>query len=117
MSTQPTSPPSDVADVAARLPPRGLQTDGLRAKDLVEDQAERVVDAIEMIGEETAAGFRPPGHCLDCTRLWSGVTGNPVHPLDWSTERELQLTAATARDACGTNLFSGHESALAGPSG
>ena len=62
-------------------------------------------------------GFRPPGHCLDCTRLWSGVTGNPVHPLDWSTERELQLTAATARDACGTNLFSGHESALAGPSG
>src|SRR2546430_3545167 len=26
-------------------------------------------------------GFRPPGHCLDCTRLWSVVTGNPVHPI------------------------------------
>src|SRR4029077_10981770 len=54
---------SDLADVAARVPPpRETRTDGLSSRVVDEDAAEKLVDQIEMIGEETAAGFRPPGH-------------------------------------------------------
>jgi hypothetical protein len=50
------------ADLAREVPPPDFtHTDGFAPRELLSDDAEKKVDAIEMIGEEVAAGFRSVG--------------------------------------------------------
>jgi hypothetical protein len=48
----------DLTDVTRQVPSSDSHLDGFDVKELAED-AEKKIDQIEMIGEETAAGFRP----------------------------------------------------------
>jgi hypothetical protein len=51
--------PDDLTEVVREVPPLGTgHSDGFDAKEIMGD-AEKAIDQIEMIGEETAAGFRP----------------------------------------------------------
>ncbi|MBI3412179.1 MAG: hypothetical protein HY040_27935 [Planctomycetes bacterium] len=60
MSTTPAKPNPELAAIAAQVP--DLQNKGLESFDVKgsEGYSEKLVDAIEMIGEETAAGMPPP---------------------------------------------------------
>jgi hypothetical protein len=77
-------------------PPKETQTAGLSPRALDEDATERLVDQIEMIGEETAAGFRPPGHSevtpgmryLHCSRT--------IHELVSDRNRAVGIYLAVA---------------------
>jgi hypothetical protein len=74
------SVPKDIKDLVAET---GASTDGLDAKDITGD-AERRIDAIEMIGEEEAAGLRPQGvsqvtpamRYLHCSRTIHQLVGD-----------------------------------------
>ena len=62
MSTSPQKPSADAAGMSPLVPPPSEKAiDGLGLK-ADAGYSEKVIDAIEMIGEEQAAGFRPPGH-------------------------------------------------------
>jgi hypothetical protein len=89
--------PSDVADVAARVPPpKETQTGGLSARAVDEDAAERLVDQIEMIGEETAAGFRPPGHSEVTPGMRYLHSSRTIHQLVSDRNRAVGLYLAVA---------------------
>jgi hypothetical protein len=85
MSTDQSTRPSDLADVASKIAPQGTpQTDGLGTPNILDDYTEKRIDEIEMIGEEVAAGFRPPGvsditpgmRYLHCSRTIHQLTGD-----------------------------------------
>ena len=57
----PDQPPS-AAETAAQVPPPSVvQVDGLRGVASLDEQVEKKVDEIEMIGEEEAAGWHASG--------------------------------------------------------
>jgi hypothetical protein len=61
MSTPPAVAPVQPPDVAKEVPPPSLvQTEGLSVTAPLDEETEKRLDAIEMIGEEEAAGFRLP---------------------------------------------------------
>lgn len=67
MSTQPESKDRDAAETARQVPPPGQRhVDGI-VNVQGESYSEKLVDAIEMIGEEKAAGLRPHGAQDDIT--------------------------------------------------
>jgi hypothetical protein len=96
MADKPPPQSSDVAGVAAELPLRPSQTDGFSVKDAVYESTEQAVDRIEMIGEEMAAGYRPPAHSevtpgmryLHCSRT--------IHQLVADRNRAVGLYLAVA---------------------
>jgi hypothetical protein len=97
MSTPPPTPPSDLADVAARVPPpREAQTAGLTSRAVDEDVAEKLVDQIEMIGEETAAGFRPPGHSDVTPGMRYLHSSRTIHQLVSDRNRAVGIYLAVA---------------------
>jgi hypothetical protein len=53
--------PNDAKDIAARVPPGADGMDGFHDQ-ADEALSEKLVDAIEMMGEEKTAGFHPPTH-------------------------------------------------------
>ena len=58
-----TNQPPTAADTAAKLPPPSVvHVEGLHSVASLDEQTERRVDEIEMIGEEEAAGWHPAGH-------------------------------------------------------
>jgi hypothetical protein len=62
MSNPPAKATSGAAVTAAKVaPPTTRLTEGILGVTALEEQAERRVDEIEMIGEEEAAGLPPPG--------------------------------------------------------
>src|ERR1051325_4915023 len=60
MSTLPTTPPAAPGKGEKDLPRDLAHTSGFSATDVLDDQVEKKVDEIEMIGEEQAAGSPPP---------------------------------------------------------
>lgn len=62
MSTGEQQPPTEIARIAAAVQPAGDKSMDGFSMGAEESQSEKIVDAIEMIGEETAAGFTPPEH-------------------------------------------------------
>jgi hypothetical protein len=88
---------SSAAETAAKVaPPNLAQTEGLAGVASLEEQTEKRVDEIEMIGEEEAAGFRPPVHSevspgiryLHCSRT--------IHQLVSDRNRAVGLYLAVA---------------------
>src|SRR5262249_17744913 len=63
MSTPPTDPAANSASrLAAQVPvPTETRTSGLQARESFDEDVDKVVDQIEMIGEEEAAGWQPSG--------------------------------------------------------
>lgn len=58
--SSPTRPDDDATEISRQVaPPAGRSADGFNLK--ADSPGEKIVDAIEMIGEETAAGLRPKG--------------------------------------------------------
>jgi hypothetical protein len=94
--TQPR-PPSDLADVAANVKPATEKdTTGLSLRAVDEDAAEKLVDQIEMIGEETAAGFRPPGHSEVTPGMRYLHSSRTIHQLVSDRNRAVGLFLAVA---------------------
>jgi hypothetical protein len=60
MPNPPQSPTPPPAVATQGPPPQTSQTEGLFGVASMDEQTEQRIDAIEMIGEEEAAGFRPP---------------------------------------------------------
>lgn len=59
--SSPPQPPSPTPAIAAQVPPpKTGQTEGLFGVASLDEHTEKRIDAIEMIGEEVAAEFRPP---------------------------------------------------------
>ncbi len=88
---------SSAVETAARVPLPGIaQTEGLIGVASLDEQSEKRVDEIEMIGEEEAAGFRPPRHSevspgiryLHCSRT--------IHQLVTDRNRAVGLYLAVA---------------------
>lgn len=87
--------PSDVEQIAAQLPEaHRASTDSFNARE--EGHSEKLVDAIEMIGEEQAAGFTTPGphevtagmRYLHCSRT--------IHQLVTDRNRAVGIYLAVA---------------------
>lgn len=94
MSTPQPSPPAEVVALAKEVPPAGAGVDSLDVK-ASEGFSEKLVDAIEMLGEETAAGWRPapspitPGmRYLHCSRT--------IHQLVTDRNRAVGIYLAVA---------------------
>ena len=95
----PTQPrlPSDLADIAANVKPASdANTAGLSLRAVDEDAAEKLVDQIEMIGEETAAGFRPPGHSEVTPGMRYLHSSRTIHELVSDRNRAVGLFLAVA---------------------
>jgi hypothetical protein len=61
MSSSPVQPPAGAAETAQKLPPpKETNLGGVVGNSLSDEETERRLDAIEMIGEEEAAGLPPP---------------------------------------------------------
>jgi hypothetical protein len=96
MANEPTPRPSDVADVAAEVPLRTNQGDGFSVKEAVYESAEQAVDRIEMIGEEVAAGFRPPGHSAVTPGMRYLHCSRTIHQLVTDRNRAVGLYLGVA---------------------
>src|SRR5262249_32196005 len=91
-----STPPTEAAGIAAKLsPPNTRHVDGLLGVANLDDQTEKRVDEIEMIGEELAAGL-PIGHSdvtpgmryLHCSRT--------IHQLVTDRNRAVGVYLAVA---------------------
>lgn len=94
---QPPTSASSAVDMAAKVPPPStVAIDGLQGVAALDEQTERKLDAIEMIGEEEAAGFHGPGQSevspgmryLHCSRT--------IHQLVTDRNRAVGLYLAVA---------------------
>lgn len=95
----PEKPASDLTDmVAAVPPPRYAKTDGLtiNTEAALDEITERQVDEIEMIGEESAAGFRPPGHSSVSAGMRYLHASRTIHQLVTDRNRSVGLYIAVA---------------------
>ena len=79
------------------IPPPGMaQIEGLRGVTSLEDPVERQVDEIEMIGEEMAAGFPPPGHSEITAGMRDLHCSRTIHQLVTDRNRAVGLYLAVA---------------------
>jgi hypothetical protein len=91
---QPTT--NDAVEVAAKVPPpAGAGLDGFDAGAL-ESTSEKVVDAIEMLGEEKAAGFRPHGHSEVTPGMRYLHSSRTIHQLVTDRNRAVGIYLAVA---------------------
>jgi hypothetical protein len=96
MSSNP-SPPAEVAEIKAQVPPpQATQTDGLFGAASMDDWAEKKVDDIEMIGEEVAAGYRPPGHSEVTAGMRYLHCSRTIHQLVSDRNRAVGIYIAVA---------------------
>jgi hypothetical protein len=96
MPTQPTSPPT-AAETAARVaPPSVAQVAGLGDLKSLDDQTEKRVDEIEMIGEEQAANLPPPGHSEVTAGMRYLHSSRTIHQLVTDRNRAVGLYLAVA---------------------
>jgi hypothetical protein len=90
----PASP--EVAALAGKVPPPGeLQTEGLLGNSALEEATEKKIDDIEMIGEETAAGYRP-GHSEVSAGMRYLHSSRTIHQLVTDRNRAVGLYLAVA---------------------
>jgi hypothetical protein len=86
----------EVRELAAVLPEAGnVGSAGLDARSL-ESESEKAVDAIEMIGEEKAAGFRPPGHSEISAGMRYLHCSRTIHQLVTDRNRAVGIYLAVA---------------------
>ena len=83
----------ELDDIARQLPPtKATGADGFHAKELL-DETEKKIDEIEMIGEEVAAGFRPP----EASQISPGMRylhiSRTIHQLVTDRNRAVGISA------------------------
>jgi len=94
MANEPATQSSDVAGVAAEVPVRTGLGEGFSVKDPVYESTEQAVDRIEMIGEEVAAGFRPPAHTEVTPAMRYLHCSRTIHQLVTDRNRAVGLYLA-----------------------
>jgi hypothetical protein len=88
--------PNDAVEVASKLPsPTQAPLDGFDAH-AQESHSEQVVDAIEMIGEEKAAGFQPPAHSEISPGMRYLHSSRTIHQLVTDRNRAVGIYLAVA---------------------
>ena len=97
MSTLPTPAPAapgkEVKDVPADL----AHTSGFGATDALDEQIEKKIDEIEMLGEEQAAGFAPPGGHSEVTAGMRYLhCSRTIHQLVTDRNRAVGIYLAVA---------------------
>jgi hypothetical protein len=97
MSKQPSdSSAQQAAAMKAQVPPPSTTAmDGFEVKSN-ESASEKLVDAIEMIGEEEAAGFRPPGHSEVTAGMRYLHCSRTIHQLVTDRNRSVGIFLAVA---------------------
>jgi hypothetical protein len=86
----------DARELAAQIPAvANVETSGLDARSL-ESEGEKVVDAIEMLGEEKAAGFRPAGHSEVTAGMRYLHCSRTIHQLVTDRNRAVGIYLAVA---------------------
>ncbi len=97
MSTDRANPPAAPAGTGP-VPPRASHADGLvvNVQEWLEDQTEKRVDAIEMLGEEEAAGFGPGTRSAVGPGLRYLHASRTIHQLVTDRNRAVGLYLAVA---------------------
>ncbi|MBI2804194.1 MAG: hypothetical protein HYX68_04320 [Planctomycetes bacterium] len=96
MASDAQSTPKDVQDIVAQLPDSHKGSlDSLNIKD-GEGYSEKVVDAIEMIGEENAAGFHPSGSSEVTAGMRYLHSSRTIHQLVTDRNRAVGIYLAVA---------------------
>jgi hypothetical protein len=90
------SPPTDRLTTPPLPPPAAAGTDGFSATEVVEEQTERRVDAIEMIGEEEAAGLRRDGRSEVSAGMRYLHCSRTIHQLVSDRNRAVGIYLAVA---------------------
>jgi hypothetical protein len=95
--SSPSLPPGGAPAVAAQSPPpKTNQTEGLFGVTSLDDQTEKRIDEIEMIGEEEAAGLRPPGHSEISAGMRYLHCSRTIHQLVTDRNRAVGIYLAVA---------------------
>ena len=96
MPTQPSTPPTAAETAAKVAPPSVAQVAGLGDLKSLDDQTEKRVDEIEMIGEEQAANLPPPGHSEVTAGMRYLHSSRTIHQLVTDRNRAVGLYLAVA---------------------
>lgn len=96
MSTLPTTPPAVAPGKESKDVP-GEHTSGFSAAEVLDDQIEKKIDEIEMLGEEQAAGFRPAGGHSEVTAGMRYLhCSRTIHQLVTDRNRAVGIYLAVA---------------------
>ncbi|HYV39045.1 MAG TPA: hypothetical protein VE988_25390 [Gemmataceae bacterium] len=91
-----STPQSPLDDLARQLRPKDIsETSGFDAKELLED-TEKKIDQIEMLGEEEAAGFRPPAVSQISPGMRFLHSSRTIHQLVTDRNRAVGIFLAVA---------------------
>jgi hypothetical protein len=86
-----------VADLKKEVPPpEAAKSDGLFGNAAIDEWTEKKVDDIELIGEEVAAGYRPPGHSEVTAGMRYLHCSRTIHQLVTDRNRAVGLYIAVA---------------------
>lgn len=98
MTTPPTTPPAVAAGKEIKDVPGDLShTSGFSATEALDEQVERKVDEIEMLGEEQAAGFdSPAGHSEITAGMRYLHCSRTIHQLVTDRNRAVGIYLAVA---------------------
>src|SRR5262245_5336834 len=97
MSTQPSASPPPPPSVATKIPPPSMaQTDGLSGTASLDDETEKRLDQIELIGEEEAAGFHSPPQSEVSAGMRFLHSSRTIHQLVTDRNRAVGLYLAVA---------------------
>src|SRR5437879_1478800 len=98
MSTQPTAPSLPSSGLAEKAVPAAMTKAGVLndAAAPLDDLTEKRVDEIEMIGEEEAAGLRPPGHSEVSAGMRFLHSSRTIHQLVTDRNRAVGVYLAVA---------------------
>src|SRR5262249_40316000 len=98
MSTQPSVSPPNSSGVASKItPPSMTETTGLTgAASPLDEITEKRLDEIEMIGEEEAVGFHPPGHSEGSAGMRYLHCSRTIHQLVTDRNRAVGIYLAVA---------------------
>jgi hypothetical protein len=97
MSTQPPNRPGGARATAGQVAPPDLaRTDGLGGVTPLDEDTEKRIDEIEMIGEEEAAGLTAPGHSEVTAGMRYLHSSRTIHQLVTDRNRAVGLYVAVA---------------------
>src|ERR1700756_2000137 len=111
--SSPSPPPVGASAMAAQVsPPKSSQTEGLFGVTSLDDQTEKRIDEIEMIGEEEAAGLRPAGHSEISAGMRYLHCSRTIHQLVTDRNRAvgIYLAVASLLWTASSAILNAHES-------
>jgi hypothetical protein len=97
MSTQPNAPPLPLSEPVEKVVPSAMAPPGApKTADPIDQMTENRLDEIEMIGEEEAAGLRPPGHSEVSAGIRFLHSSRTIHQLVTDRNRAVGVYLAVA---------------------